>query len=182
MRKRIITGKLSYPQIMIELGLRISFVQSMFEHQHFQAILYIHTIWSVCILLYAPGEDDNILFSIILFIWRYEEKRWVLRDAKPKSPSRLQEEKPSSHWGRPAERSGHNYASVSENTHEERKKVQPSNTIPSTRISVPAPPRGPEQVYLYLLYIIVTLDLKDFFFSLMILSFLCVGLHVGLQL
>ncbi|KAI4333722.1 hypothetical protein L6164_018495 [Bauhinia variegata] len=77
---------------------------------------------------------------------KYEEKRWVPRDGKPKSPSRLQEEKASLHWQRPAERSGYGYASVSENKFEERKKVQPSNTVPATRISVPAPPKGPDQV------------------------------------
>lgn len=44
------------------------------------------------------------------------------------------------------ERGGHDYAAVSENTFEERKKIQPSHAIPATRISVPAPPKGPELV------------------------------------
>ncbi|KAI4322886.1 hypothetical protein L6164_022537 [Bauhinia variegata] len=77
---------------------------------------------------------------------KYEDKRWVPRDGKPQSPSRLREDKGSLHRQRPAERSGYGYASVSENTFEERKKVQPSNTVPATRISVPAPPKGPDQV------------------------------------
>ncbi|KAF1866499.1 hypothetical protein Lal_00017882 [Lupinus albus] len=75
---------------------------------------------------------------------KYEEKRWVSRDGKPKSPSRLQDEKTHSHWQRPAERSGHGYAAASENTFEERKKIQPSNAISATRVSVPAPPKGPD--------------------------------------
>ncbi|KAJ1381658.1 ARFGAP/RecO-like zinc finger [Sesbania bispinosa] len=77
---------------------------------------------------------------------KYEEKRWVPRDGNPKTPSGPREEKTPSHWQRPVERSGHGYATVSENTFEERKKVQPSNAIPATRISVPAPPKTPEQV------------------------------------
>ncbi|XP_061367199.1 ADP-ribosylation factor GTPase-activating protein AGD5-like [Gastrolobium bilobum] len=77
---------------------------------------------------------------------KYEEKRWVARDGKPKSPSSLREEITPSHWQRPVERGGHAYAVASENTFEERKKSQPSNVIPATRISVPAPPKGPELV------------------------------------
>lgn len=44
------------------------------------------------------------------------------------------------------ERSGHGYATVSENTLEERKKIQPSNAVPAKRSTVPAPPKAPEQV------------------------------------
>ncbi|WJX93888.1 hypothetical protein P8452_75368 [Trifolium repens] len=66
---------------------------------------------------------------------KYEDKRWVARDAKPKSPSRLLEEKSPSQWQKPVE-----------NTFEERKKIQPSNAIPATRISVLAPPKGHVQV------------------------------------
>ncbi|RDX62124.1 putative ADP-ribosylation factor GTPase-activating protein AGD5 [Mucuna pruriens] len=75
---------------------------------------------------------------------KYEEKRWLPRDGNSKTPSGLREEKSPSRWQRPVERSG--YAAVSDNTFEERKKIQPSNTIPATRISVPAPHRAPEQV------------------------------------
>lgn len=71
---------------------------------------------------------------------KYEDKRWVARDAKPKSPSRLLEEKSPSQWQKPVE-----------NTFEERKKIQPSNAIPATRISVLAPPKGHVQVSLFLL-------------------------------
>ncbi|KAJ1395501.1 ARFGAP/RecO-like zinc finger [Sesbania bispinosa] len=77
---------------------------------------------------------------------KYEEKRWVAKDGRPKSPSSLQEEKTPSHWQRPVERGGHSYATASENTSEERRKIQPSNAIPATRISVPAPPKGPTLV------------------------------------
>ncbi|KAE9592937.1 putative Arf GTPase activating protein [Lupinus albus] len=76
---------------------------------------------------------------------KYEEKRWVARDGRPASPSRLQEEKAPSHWQRPVERVGHGYGATSENTFVERKKIQSSNAIPGIRISVPAPPKGPDQ-------------------------------------
>ncbi|XP_027341189.1 ADP-ribosylation factor GTPase-activating protein AGD5-like isoform X2 [Abrus precatorius] len=75
---------------------------------------------------------------------KYDEKRWVPRDGNSKTPSGLREEKSPAHWQRPVERSG--YATVSENAFEERKKIQPSNAIPAPRVSVPAPPRAPEQV------------------------------------
>lgn len=62
----------------------------------------------------------------------------------------MREEKTPSHWQRPVERDGHGgYATPSENSFEERKKIQPSNAIPATRISFPAPPKGPELVTLY---------------------------------
>ncbi|KAG2371899.1 ADP-ribosylation factor GTPase-activating protein [Vigna angularis] len=74
---------------------------------------------------------------------KYDEKRWIPRDGNPKTPSGLREERSPSHWQRPGERSGHNV--VSEKTFEGRKKFQPSNAIPATRNSVPAPPKAPEQ-------------------------------------
>jgi len=76
---------------------------------------------------------------------KYEEKRWIARDGKPKSPTRGQEDKASVHWQRPGERSGHGHISSSENTYEERKITRPPSTI-ATRISLPVPPKGPEQV------------------------------------
>ncbi|KAF7836771.1 putative ADP-ribosylation factor GTPase-activating protein AGD5 [Senna tora] len=76
---------------------------------------------------------------------KYEEKRWLPRDGKPKSPSRQQEER-TPYWQRHTERTGHGYAPTSENTSHERKRNQPSNAIPATRISAPAPPKVPEQV------------------------------------
>ncbi|KAL2327719.1 hypothetical protein Fmac_021146 [Flemingia macrophylla] len=75
---------------------------------------------------------------------KYEDKRWVARNEKPKSPSSFREEKSPSHLQKPVERGRH--AAGSENTFDERKKIQPSNAMPATRISVPAPPKGPEQV------------------------------------
>ncbi|CAL0333786.1 unnamed protein product [Lupinus luteus] len=75
---------------------------------------------------------------------KYEDKRWVARDGRPASPSKLQEENAPSHWQRPVERVGHSYGATSEKTFVERKKIQ-SNAIPGIRISVPAPPKGPEQ-------------------------------------
>ncbi|KAK4255741.1 hypothetical protein QN277_008700 [Acacia crassicarpa] len=77
---------------------------------------------------------------------KYEEKRWIPKDGKVKSPSRQQEERTASNWQRPAERSGHGYTSASENTFHERKKIQATTTIPGTRNNVPAPPKVPEQV------------------------------------
>ncbi|GMY31665.1 ADP-ribosylation factor GTPase-activating protein AGD5 [Fagus crenata] len=76
---------------------------------------------------------------------KYEEKRWIPRDGKPKSPTRGQEDKASVHWQRPGERSGHGHISSSENTFEERKITRPPSTT-GTRISIPVPPKGPEQV------------------------------------
>ncbi|KAL7186367.1 hypothetical protein ACSBR2_028166 [Camellia fascicularis] len=79
---------------------------------------------------------------------KYEEKRWVAKDSKPKSPSRSLEEKASVQWQRPGDRSGNGYASNSENSSEERKNFQASTreTVPATRISIPVPPKGPESV------------------------------------
>ncbi|KAA8526862.1 hypothetical protein F0562_008909 [Nyssa sinensis] len=80
---------------------------------------------------------------------KYEDKRWIPKDGKPKSPSREQAEKASVQWQRPGDRSGHGYASSSENSSEERKNFQAPSTkdsISSTRISIPVPPKGPEQV------------------------------------
>ncbi|XP_073220011.1 ADP-ribosylation factor GTPase-activating protein AGD5-like isoform X2 [Cicer arietinum] len=90
-------------------------------------------------------QCKGILMSMTFW---YEDKRWVAKDSKPRSPSRLLEEKTASQWQKPVERAGHNY--VAENTFNERKKYQPSNAIPAIRISVPAPPKGPEQVSLSL--------------------------------
>ncbi|KAF5478732.1 hypothetical protein F2P56_005270 [Juglans regia] len=77
---------------------------------------------------------------------KYEEKRWISRDGKPKSPTRGQEDKASMHWQRPGERSGKDHISSSENTFEERKNTRPPSASPATRITVPVPPKGPEKV------------------------------------
>ncbi|KAF3453605.1 hypothetical protein FNV43_RR04045 [Rhamnella rubrinervis] len=62
---------------------------------------------------------------------KYEDKRWVRKDGKPKSPSRRQEEKASTHWQRSRERSDHSYTGSSENLFEERKSFNhlPKKTV-----------------------------------------------------
>ncbi|KAL6205654.1 hypothetical protein ACLB2K_022909 [Fragaria x ananassa] len=80
---------------------------------------------------------------------KYEDKRWVAKDGKPKSPSRAQEENASTHWQRPVESSGHVYVGKSEKKFEERKNTQTASrrdTVPGGRISLPVPPKGPEHV------------------------------------
>ncbi|KAL0553712.1 hypothetical protein IC582_007615 [Cucumis melo] len=80
---------------------------------------------------------------------KYEDKRWVSKDGKPRSPARVQEEKPAFHGQRAAERSGSGYSGHSENLFEERKRVQTHSvkeSIPAARVSLPVPPRGPEQI------------------------------------
>lgn len=91
----------------------------------------------------------SILRLKVLCFYRYEDKRWVAKDGKPRSPSRVQEEKPSLHGQRPGERSGTGHSGHSENLFEERKRVQTHSVkenIPAPRVSLPVPPRGPEQV------------------------------------
>ncbi|XP_057507262.1 ADP-ribosylation factor GTPase-activating protein AGD5-like isoform X2 [Actinidia eriantha] len=68
---------------------------------------------------------------------KYEEKRWVAKNSKPKSPPRAQEDNGSVHAQRPGVSS------------EGRKNFQAPSTrdsIPATRISLPVPPKGPESV------------------------------------
>ncbi|KAL5564248.1 hypothetical protein UlMin_027412 [Ulmus minor] len=79
---------------------------------------------------------------------KYEDKRWVARDGKLKSPSRGREEKAIMHWLRQVERIGHGYTSSSENSFHERKNVQPptrKDDVPGRRINILVPPKGPEQ-------------------------------------
>lgn len=90
------------------------------------------------------------LSLIIAHLYRYEEKRWVARDEQAKSPPRGRDEKASINWQRPGEKSGPVYTDNSENLFEETKHVQASSTkdsIPATRISLPVPPKGPDQVF-----------------------------------
>ncbi|KAK1582179.1 hypothetical protein Q3G72_012525 [Acer saccharum] len=80
---------------------------------------------------------------------KYEEKRWISRDGMAKSPPRGQDEKSSVSWQRPGEKSGHGYTSSSENLFEERKRTQAQTkreSVPLGRVSIPVPPKGPEQV------------------------------------
>ncbi|KAM7280844.1 hypothetical protein ACFE04_007978 [Oxalis oulophora] len=79
---------------------------------------------------------------------RYEDKRWVSKDGKPKSPPRRRDETSSVHQHTPGERTGHGFTSSSGNSLE-RKKVHVSNartSFPATNITLPLPPKGPEQV------------------------------------
>ncbi|XVE80222.1 hypothetical protein DITRI_Ditri14bG0122300 [Diplodiscus trichospermus] len=80
---------------------------------------------------------------------KYEEKRWVPRDGKSKSPPRGLEERASSRWQSPAEKSGYGHISSSGNSFEERRNIQVSSrkeNPPATRVSLPVPPKGPSQV------------------------------------
>lgn len=98
-----------------------------------------------------------ISLSYFAFSYRYEEKRWIPRDGQAKSPPRRQDEKASDQWQRHGEKSGHGYSNSSENLFEEKKHVQTSSTkdnIPATRISIPVPPKGPEQVFLICFFLV----------------------------
>uniref|UniRef100_A0A2P2K3B1 Arf-GAP domain-containing protein n=3 Tax=Rhizophora mucronata TaxID=61149 RepID=A0A2P2K3B1_RHIMU len=80
---------------------------------------------------------------------KYEEKRWVPKDGNPASPPSGQEERSSMHWQRYSERTAYGHTASSENSFEERKSIRaPSSreSFPATRMSIPVPPRGPEQV------------------------------------
>ncbi|KAG8364985.1 hypothetical protein BUALT_Bualt18G0055500 [Buddleja alternifolia] len=82
---------------------------------------------------------------------KYEDKRWTPKDGKPMSPTRRIEEKASVQWQRPTERNGHGHVSNSGNSSHEKKNVPSSSTkenVHAVRISVPAPPKGPQQVAL----------------------------------
>lgn len=63
MREPILTGKLSYPQIMIELGLRILFVQSMCLELRFSTINYFSqsncSVSDYCIFLTGTKRKDG---------------------------------------------------------------------------------------------------------------------------
>ncbi|KAG4166604.1 hypothetical protein ERO13_A13G143700v2 [Gossypium hirsutum] len=80
---------------------------------------------------------------------KYEEKRWIPRNRRSKSPPRGLDERATSHWQRPTEKSGHGHVSNSDNSFEERRTSQASSrkeNLPATRISLPVPPKGPNQV------------------------------------
>ena len=85
--------------------------------------------------------------------FRYEEKRWVLRDGRERSPYIRGEEDMPSHQSRLEERNGHVYVNKRVGVNEERKGTVPSSTreVRSTgRISIPSPPKGVEQVRILL--------------------------------
>ncbi|GFZ12561.1 ARF-GAP domain 5 [Actinidia rufa] len=75
---------------------------------------------------------------------KYEEKRWIPKDGKPKSPSRALEEKASVQWQRPGDRSEHGHVNKSENSNEERKSFRASGGVPRRRTSIPVPAKGSE--------------------------------------
>ncbi|OVA20200.1 Arf GTPase activating protein [Macleaya cordata] len=72
---------------------------------------------------------------------KYEEKRWVPREGKSKSPSKVREEKASVYRQRPGDRGDHSYTSNAENSSEERRHTTPPatrNSVPATKINIPA--------------------------------------------
>ncbi|PSR96339.1 ADP-ribosylation factor GTPase-activating protein [Actinidia chinensis var. chinensis] len=75
---------------------------------------------------------------------KYEEKRWIPKDGKPKSPSRALEEKASVQWQRPGDRSEHGHVNKSENSNEERKSFRASGSVPHRRTSIPVTAKGSE--------------------------------------
>ncbi|KAI4388156.1 hypothetical protein MLD38_000512 [Melastoma candidum] len=78
---------------------------------------------------------------------KYEEKRWVPKDGRP--PPGGREERDSVQGQGPSERNGQKNVNECESPPEERKSSQlfgSRHAIPSTRISLPLPPKGPEQV------------------------------------
>ncbi|KAI3457508.1 hypothetical protein Pfo_014171 [Paulownia fortunei] len=78
---------------------------------------------------------------------KYDEKRWIPKDGKTKSPARRIVEKASVQLQRPHDRSGHGQVSNSGNSSDEWKSVPAPSTkehIPGARIS-PVTPKGPEQ-------------------------------------
>ncbi|EEF31337.1 Stromal membrane-associated protein, putative [Ricinus communis] len=80
---------------------------------------------------------------------KYEEKRWVPKDGKPQSPPQGRDERPYMSGQRSNERSGPQYTSSSENVSDDRKNPQPPSSkvsFPTTRVSLPIPPKGPEEV------------------------------------
>ncbi|KAK8545668.1 hypothetical protein V6N13_066944 [Hibiscus sabdariffa] len=79
---------------------------------------------------------------------KYEEKRWVPRNRRSKSPPRMLDERAPSYGQEPTEKSGHGHVKNSDNSFEER-PIQASSrneNLPATRISLPVPPKGPNPV------------------------------------
>ncbi|EOA12434.1 hypothetical protein CARUB_v10028316mg [Capsella rubella] len=79
---------------------------------------------------------------------KYEEKRWVSRVEKARSPPRVEQERRKSvERSGPGYEQGHNSSPV--NLFEERKTIPASrtrNNVAATRISLPVPHQGPSQV------------------------------------
>ncbi|KAI3988190.1 hypothetical protein MKX01_011979 [Papaver californicum] len=87
---------------------------------------------------------------------KYEDKRWVSRDAKSKSPSEVREEKASASRQRPTDRVEHGYSGRSEHASEVRRNTTSPATrssvsatrinLPATKISSPPAPKVSVQV------------------------------------
>lgn len=157
MLRRTVIGKQSYPQIMIELGLRTSFVQSMnLIHDQQSAtpdwlFAYYTTYFLIWLTFYFSLLKINLIVSILYI--RYEDKRWVSKDGIQKLPSSAQDEKFTPHHHRAEDVNGNGHVTKSTHVSEERKNVLPSHrkeSIATSRINLPAPPRGSEPVILLL--------------------------------
>ncbi|XP_075083163.1 ADP-ribosylation factor GTPase-activating protein AGD5 isoform X2 [Nicotiana tabacum] len=80
---------------------------------------------------------------------KYEEKRWIRKNGKEKSVSKIQEELATVQRQQRCDKTGHEHATNSGGSSNERISIQrPSikQDIPSARFSIPLPPRAPEQV------------------------------------
>ena len=92
-------------------------------------------------------QIDNELILLHDFS-RYEEKRWVSRGEKARSPPRVEQARRSMERTVPGYEHGHT-SSPPVNLFEEKKAVQAPRTrysVSATRISLPVPPQGPAQV------------------------------------
>ncbi|XP_039032485.1 ADP-ribosylation factor GTPase-activating protein AGD5-like [Hibiscus syriacus] len=116
---------------------QVSFIQSMGNEK-------ANSYWEAEL----PPNYDRV--GIENFIRaKYEEKRWVPRDGRSKSSPSGLDERTASRWQRPIETSGHGHISNNENSFEERRNKQTSGhkeSLPATRVSLPVPPKGPDQV------------------------------------
>ncbi|KFK27048.1 hypothetical protein AALP_AA8G327600 [Arabis alpina] len=114
---------------------QVAFIQSMGNEK-------ANTYWEAEL----PPNYDRV--GIENFIRaKYEEKRWVSKGEKARSPPRVEQER-----RRSVERSGpgyeHGHSSSPVSLFEEKKTIQAPrtrNSIAATRISLPVPPQGPDQ-------------------------------------
>lgn len=100
-----------------------------------------------------------------LIFARYQEKRWVPRAAKEKSPARVNEEKGSVYKPGPGSSSWHGYRKNIEHSSEERNNAHPprtNNRITTSKSSVPAAVEVSHQVgFVYLLFSVWIEDIID---------------------
>ncbi|XP_026422126.1 ADP-ribosylation factor GTPase-activating protein AGD5-like [Papaver somniferum] len=107
---------------------QVAFIQSMGNEKS-------NTYWEAEL----PTNYDRV--GIENFIRaKYEDKRWVSRDAKTKSPSEVREEKASASRQRPPDRVEHGYSGRSEHASEVRRNTTPAtrSSVSATRINLPA--------------------------------------------